>query len=357
MTKLHYRIEYAPGKVYGKNSNELVFKEPSSGAVIYSTATTTVSTGSSGGLLSLGLSSGKKETKKQVFRGPPGEKQGGVCVATLDEPVVGNGGANGSGKGKGSGNNGSSQKSHSSRHQQDETLELHHHQPGPLGASKEAEAQSPAPSTKLTLRNKSASSWIPNPLASHGGTTNEHTVQLHEASYTWRGTSSLKRDSDGRAMAKVTGLGVLEGALSGVGLGGGKFGELEVDVPEMGDETERLEVLEMVIATFVARWWADRVAEEERAKEVKMEKAVAKEAKAAEKKKADEEKKKKVKAEEEQEKKARAAAEAERKKHDEQGDDDLQGLEEDTRALNIQEDVQQTEGGGDKPPAEKNTKL
>lgn len=210
MPKLTYRIENAPGKVYGKNSNELFFKEPSSDALIYSTTT------DSSGLL-------KKVVKKQLYRGPPGEKGGGLCVATIDEPSRAGGGGTGT-----------------------ETLKMHHHRSGGKGEGETA-------STRLRL--KKASSWMP--LLSGG---DSHGLTFRDERYTWAGgRARLRRDGDGRTMARVAGPWFWEG----------KVGELEVDVPEMGDEDERRDLLEVVLATFVARWWGDKVAGEERAREAR----------------------------------------------------------------------------------------
>lgn len=206
MPKLTYRIANAPGKVYGKNSNELVFREPTSDALVYSTAA------ESQGLL-------KKSTKKQLFRGPPGEKEGGVCVATVDEPSA-------TGKDGGS-------------------LEMHHHRQGGDEVT----------STKITL--KKTSSWVP-----FSG-NNNHGLTFRDAAYTWSGRSQLKRDGDGKVIAKTVGPWFWQG----------KLGDLEVDVPEMGDEDERRELLEMVLASFVVSWWRDKVVEEEKAKEAKRKQA------------------------------------------------------------------------------------
>ncbi|KAJ4389709.1 hypothetical protein N0V93_007181 [Gnomoniopsis smithogilvyi] len=194
MAKLVYHVENAPGKVYGKNSNELVFKEPNTHANIYTTATDT-------GLL--------RSTKKHLFRGPPSEKEGGVCVATIDEPSNG-------------------------------TLEMHHHPSGQDASST---------STKLKL--KKTSSWVP--LSGN----DLHAVTFRDSTYTWSGKSTLKRDRDGRVVAK----------LSGSWFWQGKLADMELDIPEMGDEEERLETLEMVLASFVLRWWTGKVEEEEKAKE------------------------------------------------------------------------------------------
>ncbi|KAF3767376.1 hypothetical protein M406DRAFT_328459 [Cryphonectria parasitica EP155] len=229
MPKLTYTIENAPGKIYGKNSNELIFKEPSSHAIIYSTATTT-----SGGLLTMGA----KKNKKQLFRGPPSEKDGGACVATLDEPASDSAG-------------------------RDETLEMHHVK---LDGSS-SHGTEPA-STRLQI--KKTSSWVP--LA--GG--DRHAVTFREEGYTWSGKALLKRDRDGRVVARVAGPWFWQG----------KLGDMEVDVPEMGDEEERRSLLEMVLATFVARWWGERVVGEERAKEAKRMEEEAAQAKAVQKKKA-----------------------------------------------------------------------
>lgn len=250
MPKLTYRIANAPGKVYGKNSNELVFKEPTSDALIYSTAT------ESQGLL-------KKSIKKQLFRGPPGEKEGGVCVATIDEPSA-------TGKGVGGG-----------------SLEMHHHRQG----------KDEVASTKVTL--KKASSWVP-----FSG-NNNHGLSFRDAGYTWSGSTSpqLKRDGDGKVVARTVGPWFWEG----------KLGDMEVDVPEMGDEDERRDLLELALASFVLRWWGDKVVEEEKAKEAK--------------------KKQAEKKAEKQEQKAAAAAvkasqaEEKKKREEEESKKDQQGVE------------------------------
>lgn len=197
MPKVTYHIDNAPGKVYGKNSNELIFKEPATHAHIYTTATDT-------GLL--------RSTKKHLFRGPPSLKEGGVCVATIDDPSHG-------------------------------TLEMYHHHPA---------SQDPPPSsTKLKLKN--TSSWVP-----FSG-SNGHAVTFRDSTYTWSGKSMLKRDRDGRVVAKISGSWFWQG----------KLADIEVDIPEMGDEEERRETLEMVLASFVLRWWSDKVEEEAKAKEKK----------------------------------------------------------------------------------------
>lgn len=229
MAKLIYHVENAPGKVYGKNSNELVFKEPNTHAHIYTTTTDT-------GLL--------RSTKKHLFRGPPSEKEGGICVATIDEPSHG-------------------------------TLEMHHHSAG----------QDATPSsTKLKL--KKTSSWVP--LSGN----NNHAVTFRDSTYTWSGKSTLKRDRDGRVVAKISGSWFWQG----------KLADMEVDIPEMGDEEERRETLEMVLASFVLRWWSDKVEDEERAKqkkEAQKEQRQVKNAVAKEKKEAKQEEVKKQKEEEE----------------------------------------------------------
>lgn len=230
MPKLTYRIENAPGKIYGKNSNELVFKEPSSDALVYSTATDS-------GML--------KNTKKQLYRGPPSEKEGGVSVATIDEPSHG-------------------------------TLEMHHHR---------KDGKDEAASTKLKL--KKSSSWVP-----FSG-RNNHGLTFRDATYTWGGKSQLKRDKDGRMMAKTVGPWFWQG----------KLGDLEVDIPEMGDADERRDLLEMVLATFVLRWWGDKVAEEERVREAKKKAQIQKQEKQDQKKAIAKEKKEKDKKAEEEGKK------------------------------------------------------
>lgn len=244
MPKLTYRIENAPGKVYGKNSNELVFKEPSSNALIYSTAT------DSTGLLT-------KTTKKQLYRGPPSEKEGGVCVATIDEPSHA---ADGSGGGK------------------TETLEMHHHHHHQKQArdSSEGGEDKGSEESSSKLRVKKTSSWVP--LVSGG---DSHALTFRGAGYTWTGgRTRLRRDADGRTMARVMGPWFWES----------KVGELEVDVPEMGDEDERRDLLEVVLATFVARWWGDKAAGEARAREAKRVQAEKKKVKEGEKRVAAKEK-------------------------------------------------------------------
>lgn len=241
MAKIIYHVENAPGKVYGKNSNELIFKEPNTHAHIYSTATDT-------GLL--------RSTKKHLFRGPPSEKEGGVCVATIDEPSNG-------------------------------TLEMHHHPAGSQDA--------PSPSTKLKL--KKTSSWVP--LSGN----NLHAVTFRDSTYTWSGKSTLKRDRDGCVVAKITGSWFWQG----------KLGDMELDIPEMGDEEERRDTLEMVLASFVLRWWTDKVEEEEKAKEkaaAQKEEKEVKKAVAKEKKEVKLEEVKKQKEEEEVKKQAGVAPSA-----------------------------------------------
>ncbi|KAJ4422274.1 hypothetical protein N0V82_003029 [Gnomoniopsis sp. IMI 355080] len=230
MAKIVYHVENAPGKVYGKNSNELVFKQPNTNANIYTTATDT-------GLL--------RSTKKHVFRGSPNEKEGGVCIATIDEPSNG-------------------------------TLEMHHHPTG---------QEAPSSSTKLKL--KKTSSWVP--LSGN----NLHAVTFRDSTYTWSGKSTLKRDRDGRVVAKLTGSWFWQG----------KLADMELYIPEeVGNEEERRETLEMVVASFVLRWWSDKVEEEEKAKEraaAQKEQKEVKKAVAKEKKEAKQEEVKKHKKEEE----------------------------------------------------------
>lgn len=209
MPQLTYRIENAPGRIYGKNANELVFKEPSSGVVVYSTTTTS-------GLL--------KNRKKQLFRGPANEKEGGVCVATIYEPGSG-------------------------------TLEMHHHlQPRQTRAEDDDKA-----TTSATLKLKKTTSWVP------FTSRDNHTVTFRDAQYTWRGTSQLKRETDGHIVANVAGPWFWQG----------KLGDMEVDISSEGqydDTDEGREVLEMVLATFVLRWWGERAKAEEMKREKKHQK-------------------------------------------------------------------------------------
>lgn len=219
MPKVIYRIENAPGKIYGKNANELVFKEPSSGAVVYSTATVS-------GML--------KSTRKQLLRGPTSEKDGSVCVATIDEPSNG-------------------------------ILEMHHHH----DLHSPVAGEGTETTTSSTLKMKKTTSWVP-----FSG-NNNHAVTFRDAKYTWSGTTQLKRDRDGHVVAKVAGSWFWQG----------KLGDMEVDITsssssaaEEEGEGEKTavkgntadadrEVLEMVLATFVLRWWGEKVKAEEEARE------------------------------------------------------------------------------------------
>lgn len=261
MPQLTYRIENAPGKIYGKNANELVFKEPSSGAVVYSTTTAS-------GVL--------KSKKKQLFRGPVSEKDGGICVATIGDPSNG-------------------------------TLQMHHHfvesYPATDAAAEAGEEDTPTTNvTSSTLKMKKTSSWVP-----FSG-KNNHAVTFRDAKYTWNGTTQLKRESDGHVVAKVAGPWFWQG----------KLGDMEVDITsssaslssssadnEEGKTVventldEDREVLEMVLATFVLRWWGEKVKAEEEAREKKKqlekekhEKELEKKAIASQKKEQEEKKKK-----------------------------------------------------------------
>lgn len=213
MSKVSYHIENAPGKIYGKNSNELIFKEPTSNAHIYTTATDT-------GLL--------RATKKHLFRGPPSEKEGGVCVATIDEPSASNHGGG--------------------------TLEMHHH---PVTTTTNATEAAAVASTKLKLTK--TTSWMPTLLV---GDSN-HSVTFRGTTYTWSGKATLKRDRDSRVVAHVTGGWFFQG----------KLADIEVDVPEdvEGEDVQegRRETLEMVLASFALRWWAGKVEEAARVAEKK----------------------------------------------------------------------------------------
>lgn len=195
MPKLTYQVANAPGRIYGKNSNELVFKEPSANAVIYSTSTET---------------GWVKSTKKHLWRGQPSEKDGGICIATIDEP------------------------SHA-------TLAVH-----PTRTAEPAEEAEPA-DEKAKLRLKST--WFG---------SNNRTVTFRDVTYTWTGTSKIT-DKDGKVVAKMAKPWFYQG----------KLGDLEVDVDE-GDGGR--EVLEMVLATYVQRWWEDKVRAEKAAEEAKEQK-------------------------------------------------------------------------------------
>lgn len=202
MPKLTYQVENAPGRIYGKNSNELVFKEPSANAVIYSTSTET---------------GWVKSTKKHLWRGQPSEKDGGICIATIDEP------------------------SHA-------TLAVH-----PSRTAEPTEEADPAADEKAKLKLKST--WFG---------SNNRTVTFRGVTYTWTGTSKIT-DKDAKVVAKMAKPWFYQG----------KLGDLEVDVDE-GDEGR--EVLEMVLATYVQRWWEEKVKAEKAAEEAKEQKAKEKKA-------------------------------------------------------------------------------
>lgn len=201
MPKLTYQVENAPGRIYGKNSNELVFKEPSANAVIYSTSTET-------GWI--------KDTKKHLWRGKPSEKEGGICIATIDEPT-------------------------------NATLAVH---PSRTAEPKNEETESAAAAADEKAKLKLKSTWFG---------SNNRTVTFRGVTYTWTGTSKIT-DKDGKVVAKMAKPWFYQG----------KLGDLEIDVDE-GDEGR--EVLEMVLATYVQRWWEDKVKAEKAAEEAKEQKA------------------------------------------------------------------------------------
>jgi len=199
MPQLTYQVENAPGRIYGKNSNELVFKEPSANAVIYSTSTET---------------GWVKSTKKHLWRGKPSEKDGGICIATIDEP------------------------SHA-------TLAVH---PSRTAEPTQETESAAAADEKAKLKLKST--WFG---------SNNRTVTFRDVTYTWTGTSKIT-DKDGKVVAKMAKPWFYQG----------KLGDLEIDVDE-GDEGR--EVLEMVLATYVQRWWEQKVTAEKAAEEAKGQKA------------------------------------------------------------------------------------
>lgn len=202
MSKLTYRIENAPGRIYGKNSDELVFKEPTKNAVIYSTST------ESGWL---------KATRKHLWRGQPSEKEGGICIATIDEP------------------------SHA-------TLAVH--------PARTSEAEGSTDTSNDTAKLKLKTTWFG---------SNNRSVTFRGVTYTWTGTSKIT-DKDGNVVARMERPWFFQG----------KLGDLEVDI-EHGDEGR--EVLEMVLATYVQRWWEEKVKAEKAKEEAKEQ--TAKEKKAA----------------------------------------------------------------------------
>lgn len=204
MPKLTYQVENAPGRIYGKNSNELVFKEPSANAVIYSTSTET---------------GWVKSTKKHLWRGKPSDKDGGICIATIDEPSSA-------------------------------TLAVH---PSRTAETKSEEADSTATDEKAKLKLKST--WFG---------SNNRTVTFRDVTYTWTGTSKIT-DKDGKVVAKMAKPWFYQG----------KLGDLEIDIDD-GDEGR--EVLEMVLATYVQRWWEEKVKAEKAAEEAKEQKAKEKKA-------------------------------------------------------------------------------
>ncbi|KAK2605665.1 hypothetical protein N8I77_008487 [Diaporthe amygdali] len=201
MPKLTYQVANAPGRIFGKNSNELVFKEPSANAVIYSTSTET---------------GWVKSTKKYVWRGQPSEKEGGICIATIDEPSYA-------------------------------TLAVH---PSRTAETEEAETASDD-KAKLKLK----STWFG---------SNNRTVTFRGITYTWTGTSKIT-DKDGKVVAKMAKPWFYQG----------KLGDLEIDID---DGEEGREVLEMVLATYVQRWWEEKVKAEKAAEEAKEQKAKEKKA-------------------------------------------------------------------------------
>lgn len=215
MPKLTYRVENAPGRIYGKNSNELVFKEPAKDAVIYSTST------ESGWL---------KNTRKHLWRGPSSEKEGGICIATIDEP------------------------SHA-------TLTVH--------PARTSETEDSIDTDHDTTRLKLKTTWFG---------SNNRTVTFGGVTYTWTGTSKIT-DKDGKVVAHMEKPWFFQG----------KIGDLEVDIVH-GDEGR--EVLEMLLATYVQRWWEEKVksekakeeAKEQTSKEKKAAQATAKSQKEQEKK-------------------------------------------------------------------------
>lgn len=206
MPKLTYQVENAPGRIYGKNSNELVFKEPSANAVIYSTSTET---------------GWVKSTKKHLWRGKPGEKEGGICIATIDEPSSA-------------------------------TLAVH---PSRTAEAKSEEADGSPAAADEKAKLKLKSTWFG---------SNNRTVTFRDVTYTWTGTSKIT-DKDGKVVAKMAKPWFYQG----------KLGDLEIDIDD-GDEGR--EVLEMVLATYVQRWWEDKVKAEKAAEEAKEQKAKEKKA-------------------------------------------------------------------------------
>ncbi|POS68954.1 hypothetical protein DHEL01_v212651 [Diaporthe helianthi] len=213
MPKLTYQVENAPGRIYGKNSNELVFKEPSANAVIYSTSTET---------------GWVKSTKKHLWRGKPSDKDGGICIATIDEP-----------------SNGATLAVHPSRTAESTRDE----------ADDESAAAAAAAADDETAKLKLKSTWFG---------SNNRTVTFRDVTYTWTGTSKIT-DKDGKVVAKMAKPWFYQG----------KLGDLEIDIDE-GDEGR--EVLEMVLATYVQRWWEDKVKADKAAEEAKEQKAKEKKA-------------------------------------------------------------------------------
>ncbi|ROW04977.1 hypothetical protein VPNG_06972 [Cytospora leucostoma] len=207
MSRLTYRVENAPGRIYGKNADELVFKEPTRDAVIYSTST------DSGWL---------KSTRKHLWRGPPSEKEGGICIATIDEP------------------------SHA-------TLAVH--------PARTSETEESIDTSNDTTKLKLKTTWFG---------SNNRTVTFGDTTYTWTGTSKIA-DEAGNVVARMAKPWFFQG----------KLGDLEIDI-EQGDEGR--EVLEMVLATYVQRWWEEKVkvekakleAIEQKTKEKKAARAAAK---------------------------------------------------------------------------------
>ena len=201
MPKLTYRVENAPGRIYGKNSDELVFKEPTRNATIYSTST-------EAGWL--------KSTRKHLWRGQPSEKEGGICIATIDEPS-------------------------------NATLAVH--------PARTSESEDTTETSSDTTRLKLKTTWF--------GSDNR-TVTFQGVTYTWTGTSKIT-DKDGHVVARMEKPWFFQG----------KLGDLEIDIE---DGNEGREVLEMVLATYVQRWWEEKVKAEKAKEEAKEQKAKEKKA-------------------------------------------------------------------------------
>lgn len=209
MPKVTFLVAHPPGLIYGSDGSELVFRDPATNATVYCTATATT------GVL-------RRTTRKHLFRGPVATEKDGaaVRVAAVDAPTAG-------------------------------TVEL---APEALAAPEDdAEGKDGAEDAPITLKLKKP--WF---------SSANRTVEFRGETYTWQGATRAT-DGKGKVVARLREPWFYQG----------KVGDLEVEVGEDGVEGGEVnqekdrEVLEMVLATYVARWWEEKVKEEEAKKEEK----------------------------------------------------------------------------------------